>query len=345
MTQGFPIKKIFIGLFLATIATCFSAAPASAQTFKIATLSPGGSYWVKSFKAGADEIATRTEDRVKFKFYPGGVMGGDLTVLRKMKIGQLQGGAMAGGAIYGQYPDASLLGIPFTFDSQEEMDFARKHLTTDIKAGALENDFVILGVMGGGPAYILSQKEAKSFDDVKNHKVWVPDNDPQTADTLKKLGLNPVPLGVGDVLTGLQAGLIDTAAASPVVAIALQWHTRVNYMIKVPILYITGIMVLNKHDFDKLSPEDQKVVREVFDRVAEDIHTRNIENNAKAYEAMVAQGITIIEPQGADLQTWQDLKKEARTLILGNSDYSPALMAKMQALKAEFKNLVAQKAN
>ena len=344
MTHIFTAKKIFMSLFLLT-ATCFTATAASAQTIKIATLSPGGSYWVKSFKEGADEIATRTEGRVKFKFYPGGVMGGDLTVLRKMNIGQLQGGAMAGGALYGQYPDASLLGIPFTFDSQEEMDFARKHLEADIKNNALEKGFVILGVMGGGPAYILSQKKAKSFDDVKTHKVWVPDNDPQTADTLKKLGLNPVPLGVGDVLTGLQTGLIDTVAASPVVAIALQWHTRVHHMIKVPILYITGVLVLNQRDFKKLAADDQKIVQEVFGRVAENIHQRNIQDNDKAYNAMIEQGINIIEPQGADLKTWQDLKKEARALILSDSQYNPKLMTKLETLKTEYKNLTAQKAH
>jgi TRAP-type C4-dicarboxylate transport system substrate-binding protein len=341
MTLGLTLKKLVLGVVVAS-ATSFVVGTASAQTFKIATLSPGGSYWVKSFKEGAKEIAERTEDRVKFKFYPGGVMGGDLTVLRKMKIGQLQGGAMAAGALYGQYPDASLLGIPFTFESQAELDFVRDRLAKEIAQGAREKGLVITGIMGGGAAYILSQKEAHSFDDVKDHKVWVPDNDPQTADTLKKIGLNPVPLGVGDVLTGLQTGLIDTVSASPVVAIALQWHTRVNYMVKVPVLYLTGVVVLNERDFAKVSDADQAIVLEVFGRIADDIHQKNIEDNAKAYEAMVEQGIKIIEPQGDDLQTWEALKTEVRALIGGNNDYSPQLMAKVQELKAEFKNQLAK---
>lgn len=335
MSLSFTVKKLFLSASIALAAGMVSPT-AFAQTFKVATLSPGGSYWVKSFKEGAKEIAQRTDDRVKFKFYPGGVMGGDLTVLRKMKIGQLQGGAMATGSLYGQYPDASILGIPFTFESQEEMEFVMNGLMADIKAGAPENGFVITGVMGGGPAYILSKEEATSFDDLKEHKVWVPDNDPQTADTLKKLGINPVPLGVGDVLTGLQTGLIDTVAASPVVAIALQWHTRVSHMIKVPVLYLTGAVVLNQRDFAKLSEADQKVVLEVFERVARDIHERNVEDNAKAYEAMAAQGITVIEPQGADYQTWQNLEKEARALVVSSSNYSPALLSKLEALKAQY---------
>ncbi len=336
MSLNFTFKKLFLTAILGAAASMVSGT-ALAQTFKVATLSPGGSYWVQSFKEGAKEIAERTDDRVKFKFYPGGVMGGDLTVLRKMKIGQLQGGAMATGSLYGQYPDAAALGIPFTFETQEEMEYVMNGLMDDIKAGARENGFVITGVMGGGPAYILSKEEATSFDDIKSHKVWVPDNDPQTADTLKKLGINPVPLGVGDVLTGLQTGLIDTVAASPVVAIALQWHTRVNHMIKVPVLYLTGAVVLNQRDFAKLSDADQAVVLEVFGKVAKDIHARNIEDNEKAYMAMVDQGINVIEPQGADLQTWKDLEKEARALVVSGSDYSPEILEKLQKLQAEYK--------
>lgn len=335
MTLPTSLKKLLLCSLLALVAGMISSA-AFAQTFKVATLSPGGSYWVKSFKEGAKEIAERTENRVNFKFYPGGVMGGDLTVLRKMKIGQLQGGAMATGSLYGQYPDAAILGIPFTFESQEEMEFVMNGLMEDIKAGAPDNGFVITGVMGGGPAYILSKERASSFDDLKDHKVWVPDNDPQTADTLKKLGINPVPLGVGDVLTGLQTGLIDTVAASPVVAIALQWHTRVEYMIKVPVLYLTGAVVLNQRDFAKLSDDDKDVVLEVFGRVAKDIHARNKKDNAKAYEAMIQQGVTVIEPEGADYDSWKNLEDEARALVVSSSNYSPELLSKLEELKKKF---------
>jgi len=71
--------------------------------------------------------------------------------------------------------------------------------------------------------------------------------------------------------------------------------------------------------------------------VAKDIHARNIEDNEKAYMAMVDQGINVIEPQGADLQTWKDLEKEARALVVSGSDYSPEILEKLQKLQAEYK--------
>ena len=80
---------------LATMIVALMVAPTlAAQTtrLKIATMVPDGSFWMKEFEAAADEIDRRTGGRVNLRFYPGGTMGSDTAVLRKMRIGQLHGG-------------------------------------------------------------------------------------------------------------------------------------------------------------------------------------------------------------------------------------------------------------
>ena len=67
-----------------------------AAQFKIATVAPDGSAWMREMRAAGDEIKAASEGRVELKFYPGGVMGSDATVLRKIRVGQLQGGAFTG---------------------------------------------------------------------------------------------------------------------------------------------------------------------------------------------------------------------------------------------------------
>ena len=85
------VARIIITLLLLGMVTA-----ANAQTIKLATLAPEGSWWMNAMRAGATEIGERTEGRVKFKFYGGGVQGNDSQVLRKMRIGQLHGGAITG---------------------------------------------------------------------------------------------------------------------------------------------------------------------------------------------------------------------------------------------------------
>ena len=52
---------------------------------------------------------------------------------------------------------------------------------------------------------------------------------------MEALSLTPVTLPLTDVLTGLQTGLIDIVAMSPIGALVLQWHTKVKYITELPL--------------------------------------------------------------------------------------------------------------
>src|SRR5210317_1280660 len=92
------MKKITEILFLASLLV-FSLSSAFAMTLKIATLAPAGTIWMNEMKKGASEIKKKTDGRVELKFYPGGVMGNDKSVHRKIKVGQLHGGAFTSGGL------------------------------------------------------------------------------------------------------------------------------------------------------------------------------------------------------------------------------------------------------
>ena len=102
-----------------------------AKTLKIATVSPEGTLWMKQMRAGAKENKQLTQGRVKFKFYPGGVMGNDGNVLRKIRIGQLHGGAVTVGTVSQTTPDSTIYGLPFLFsDLNNAEDLAITDETT-----------------------------------------------------------------------------------------------------------------------------------------------------------------------------------------------------------------------
>jgi TRAP-type C4-dicarboxylate transport system substrate-binding protein len=79
-----------------------------ATTLKIATIAPDGTSWMSEMRKGAEEIKARTDGRVSFRFYPGGIMGNDKSVLRKIRAGQLHGGAITGGGLAEVYPEANV---------------------------------------------------------------------------------------------------------------------------------------------------------------------------------------------------------------------------------------------
>ncbi len=151
-------KTAWLGL-LALIAC---AGTEAATTIKIATLAPDGTSWMTEMRAGADAVKKRTDDRVEIKYYPGGVMGDEPAVLRKIKIGQLQGGAFTGGELSQVVKDAQIYSLPFLFKSQDEVDKVRAQLDPMLKKSFEQAGFEAVGISGGGFAYLMSVKDIKN---------------------------------------------------------------------------------------------------------------------------------------------------------------------------------------
>jgi len=277
---------------------------AHAVVLKIATLSPDGSSWMIKMRDGAKEVAQKTGNRVRIKYYPGGVMGDDKAVLRKIRIGQLHGGVVVANSLVKYYSDNQIYSLPFKFKSFKEVDYVRERMDQLIVDGLEKNGFVTFGLAEGGFAYVMSHVSIKSVNDVRKQKVWVPDNDPVVLETVKVFGITPIPLTISDVRTGLQTGLINTVATSPIGAIVLQWHTQVNYLLDAPFLYIYGVFALDRKAFEKISQEDQSVVRKIMDRVFREIDHQNRKDNIKAMETLQKQGIQFVKPSPEELNEW-----------------------------------------
>lgn len=286
---------------------CFllTASPARAARLKIATLSPEGSFWMEAMRKGSEEVAQRTEGRVTFKFYPGGVMGDDKAVLRKIRIGQLQGGAVVLGSLSPFFDDSQIYSLPLKFRSFEEVDYVRGKMDSFIMEGLEKGGFVTFGLAEGGFAYMMSSAPIRTVSDLRRQKVWVPDNDAWVLVWIKAYEVTPIPLSLADVRAGLQTGLIDTVTAPPIAVLALQWHTRVKYLMDVPILYISATLGVDRKVFSKISPEDQAVVREVMGNAFRKIDQRNREDNIQALAALKNQGVEFIEPSEAAREEWR----------------------------------------
>ncbi|MCK5838002.1 MAG: TRAP transporter substrate-binding protein DctP, partial [Desulfobacula sp.] len=265
----------------------------------------------EKMREGAKQVAQKTDNRVIFKFYPGGVMGNDKAVLRKIRIGQLQGGAVVGGSLSQFFPANQIYAQPLKFKTIEEVDYVRKYMDQYIIDGLDKAGFVTFGLMGGGFAYIMSQKPIETVEDLRNQKVWIPDNDKISRDSIKAFGLTPIPLPIADVRTGLQSGLINTVATSPVGAIVLQWHTQIKYIVDIPLIYVYAVLAINKKKFLKIPEQDRRIVTEVMTKALKQIDIQNRVDDAKAIQALKNRGITFITPSQDALAYWNKVGDNA----------------------------------
>lgn len=322
------LRLTFFSLFLFSVS-------AHAAVIKIATLSPDGTTWMKKMRLGADEIAKRTEDRVKIKYYPGGVMGDENSILRKMRINQLQGAAVTSGSLTHYYKDADIYGMPFLFSTLEEVNYVRRHMDDLIIKGLEDNDLVSFGLAESGFAYILSNAAIKSVDDLRHQKVWIPDT-AAARDAVKAFSLQPIPLPISDVLSGLQTSLVNTIASPPIAAIALQWHTQVKYLTDMPLLYGWGTLVVSKKALKKLSTADEKIVHGVMSRIFKEIDMQNQQDNISALAALKNQGIKFITPDKIQYAEWKSLAQRANQQLVKNGFNSKEMFDRVNKLIADF---------
>ncbi|MFK8015570.1 MAG: TRAP transporter substrate-binding protein DctP [Gammaproteobacteria bacterium] len=326
-----------IRIFLLTLLMFGASVSASAQTLKIATVAPEGSSWMNQMRVGAKQIAEKTDGRVKFKFYGGGVMGNDKKVMRKMRIGQLHGGAFTASGLAERYPDIQLYGLPFLFRTQDEVIHVRAAMDAEIMDSMGDVGLVCLGIASGGFANIMSQKPVEKAADLSGQKVWVPEGDLISYATMESLGLSPVTLPITDVLTGMQTGLIDIIGSSPVGALVLQWHTKVRYVTPVPVAYLYGTLVIEEKAFKKISAADQAIVRQVMADVYEGFEVDNIDDDEKALAAMLKGDIDLVEPQEGLVPTWREQAAQVRNRLAKEGVYSAERLTKIDALLTSFR--------
>ena len=322
-------RPILVSLLVSLLSTMSPAA--EAVQLKIATVAPDGSFWMTEARKAAEEVSERTYGRVSFRFYPGGTMGDDGAVQRKMRIGQLHGGVFIAGSFAHAVPDLQIYTLPLLFSSYEEVDAVRAKMDAPLIEALAEQGFHSFGFIEGGFAYIYSTKKAASFAELEGQKAWLPENDPIGKVLIEEASLSPVPLSLADVLTGLQTGLVDVVTGPPVAAVALQWFTKVKYVIEYPVVYTYGTMVLSNKAWDRLSADDRKIVDEVLTAMTETLDRRSREDNKGARRALESQGVETLTPPADTERQWQELAKRSSARLAKELGLSRSMLDAVEA--------------
>ena len=327
MMKVATMTKVVSVLLLLLAAPC-----AFAQTFKIATIAPEGSSWMNDMKAGAKSIEERTLGRVKFKFYGGGVQGNDKQVQRKMRTGQLHGGAFTSGALNKFQKDADLFSMPMLFNSIDEVRFVRQEMDGEIRQRLEDSGYVNFGFAGAGFAYMMSNKPLATLAELKGQKVWIPEGDPVGFAALRALGIAPVIMPITDVMTGLQTDLLDSVTVPPVGAVVFQWHTRLSFITELPLAYVYAALLIDKRAFSRISEEDQIIVREVMEGIYRNFNQSGVEDNHEALQALVDNGLKMVSPDSTEVAEWRTIVNASHRQLAVDGTFDVTLLDQMQDL-------------
>jgi TRAP-type C4-dicarboxylate transport system substrate-binding protein len=260
----------------------------TAVVLKIATLAPEGTTWMKQFRKLQERVEQRTERRVTFKFFSGGVQGDERDVLRKMRAGQLSGAAVTGIGLSMIDPEVRALEAARTYG---ELDHARERLGPLLKKKFEERGYILMGWGDVGPVHVFSKRPIKSLADLRQTKLWMWSDDPITRQIFAALELHGIPLGVPEVLPALATGSVDAFMGSPLSTVALQWASHARYVTSAVVGMATGATVLSKKAWDEISPGDRAIIVEEGQKLERAAESELRHENVAAMEAMKKKGL------------------------------------------------------
>jgi TRAP-type C4-dicarboxylate transport system substrate-binding protein len=311
--------------------------PGATETvLKIGSLAPDGSSWIKALRNIDAEIRTATAGEVRLKIYPGGVQGDEDVMLRKIRIGQLHGAGLGGTGITHILPDVLALEMPFLFDSYEEVDYVLTQMADHYRQAFLDAGFVQLGWSDIGFVFLMTKHPVRSVEDIRGHKVWRLQDEPITGVLFEKAGVTSVPLGIPDVLLGLQTNLVDIVYASPAAAIVLQWFTRVRHYTDLPINYSIGAFLVQRKAFERLTQQQQQQLLEISTRHIRVHNQRGRRDNQDALEIMQREGVSPISSPPEAVAGFHQLVDESVPELVGEA-FSRTVYEQILEHLAEFR--------
>ena len=313
------IKLMGVNLLILFLLISPQIAGAQKTTIKIATLAPDGSSYIQKLNEMNAELKQKTGNQVRLRIYPGGVLGDETDMRRKMHVGQIHGAVLTSAGLSGVYREMDVLQIPFLFEGYDEVDYLLEKMDGFFKKGLADKGYIMLGWSEAGFIRLLSTQPISSLDDLRKAKVWIWEEAPMAKAIFDEAGISAIPLSLPDVLVGLQTGLVEVVYAPPSGAISLQWFTKTKYMTEVPLMYLIGGIVVRKNVFNRLSSDQQQVLTQLSAKYLAQLKQIIRQENEDAIEVMKKQGVKLIFPSAEQITGFKRIAKKATNNQAGKS--------------------------
>ena len=331
-------KSVFFTA-LATLIIISGGSGAAAKTtvIKIATLAPEGSTWTDIFDDLNAELKTATNNGVRLKIYPGGVLGNEKDMIRKMFVGQIHGALLTSAGLSTIFDEMDVFQIPFLFNTYDEVDHVLNKMDGFFKKGFADKGYILPSWSEGGFIRLMSTRPISSLDDLKKAKVWTWEDAPMARAIFYEAGISPIPLSLPDVLVALQTGLVDVVYAPPSGAISLQWFTKTKYMTDFPLMYLIGGIVIKKNIFERLPADHQQILATLCSKYMDRLKLEIRQENQEAIKVMANHGVKLIRPSEAQINEFKGLSNKAMNRQVGKS-FSKEIKDEVIGHVEEFRN-------
>ena len=306
---------------LLVLLASLGALPALARpiVLKIGSPTPKGSPWDNALKELAAEWREITNGQVQMRIFSGGVAGEEADVIRKMRFNSLQGAVLTALGINVIYPDSFVLSLPFLMHSDDEFEYVLDNIEGRLKEKIEEQGFRVVAWTSVGWIYFFSTDKVVYPDDMRRLKLATSDSDKAIAQALKALDFNAIPVGLNELLTSLNSGLIDACYTVRLGAAAYQWFGIANHMLDLPLSPVLAGIIVSDRAWRQIPDEYKDEMIRAAERVAAKLASETEELEKDAMEIMLDNGLLVHEAPPAAVEEWRNDFERGIEMITGDT--------------------------
>ncbi|TCD24456.1 TRAP transporter substrate-binding protein [Pseudomonas sp. IC_126] len=278
-------------------ALCLPGLAQAATTLKMAEVHPAGYPTVVAMENLGKKLEDATDGELKYRMFSGGVLGSEKEVVEQLQIGAVQMTRVSLGTLGPVVSDVNAFNMPFVFRDHEHM---RKVIDGEIGQELLDkitdSEFNMVGLawMDGGVRNLYTKEPVRSIEDLKGMKIRVIGN-PLFIDTLNAMGAQGVAMDTAEIFSALQTGVVDGAENNPPTLLEHNHYRTAKHYTLTGHLILPEPIVMSKTAWNKLTPEQQELVKTYAKEAQQEERTLWDEKSASSEEKLKAAGVEFIE--------------------------------------------------
>jgi TRAP-type C4-dicarboxylate transport system substrate-binding protein len=274
-------------------------------TIKLGSLAPANTPWDKYIHQIGSDWEKASAGKVVLKIYPGGVVGDETVMLRKIRLGQLDAAAITSVGMNQIYQGVLAFSIPMFITKNDELSYAIEKIGPYFEAAMEKKSFKVIVWTFAGWTHLFSRHPAPKPDDLKTQKLWVWEGNSRELQLWKEGGFHPVPLAAPDMMTSLQSGMVDAFIATPASAASYQWFASANYMCEMNWAPLVAGLVISSAVWAKIPPELQPVLLDIAHKTGPVISEESNKLDAEAVRIMKENGLKTYPVTKENISDWK----------------------------------------
>jgi len=111
--------------------------------------------------------------------------------------------------------------------------------------------------------------------------------------------------------------MIEAAYAPPLGILALQWQSKVKYLVNFPTAYTIGALLISNKKWKRIKPAHQLVIKEVSQKYVAQANKMAINDNKAAIDQLKKLGIEFVDFSKDDLAKAEEIRKSVIKKLRG----------------------------